>query len=310
MSSDDRGVKVSGAIKRYIQKNGSVGDFGKALDAAEPRPKATASGAAKEQERIERRNYAQRLSEALAVLAANLLRANGAFPGVLPAEDGGGQESRARTGKGVKKLDVNYSTPELGLGLGVSIKTINFRDPKSVRYTKNPTRLDNELRAEAMDYHDRQPYSVLIALVFVPRDSCTDGDATNPRSRSSFAQIVNVLRHRAGRAGPRAEEQLFERVFVGLYDLAPARVAFFDVTFDPVPGTPPPLPRVGEPDPRYLLPLDRLVARIVDIYDTRNNVKPAWEAGASTGVKSLAALEEEGAIEPEDPGEDLEVGDD
>jgi hypothetical protein len=179
MSSDDRGPKVSGAIKQYIQKNGSVGDFGKALDAAEPRPTATASGAAKEQTRIERRNYAQRLSEALAVLAANLLRANGAFPGVLPAEDGGGQESRARTGKGVKKLDVNYSTPELGLGLGVSIKTINFRDPKSGRYTKNPTRLDNELRAEALDYHDRQPYSVLVALVFVPRDSCTDGDATN-----------------------------------------------------------------------------------------------------------------------------------
>ena len=61
------------------------------------------------------------------------------FKGILPNPDGSGQESKARTGKGLKKLDVNYSTVELGLGLGVSIKTIHFRDPKTCRYTKNYT---------------------------------------------------------------------------------------------------------------------------------------------------------------------------
>lgn len=84
---------------------------------------------------------------------------------------GFGQESRARTGKGLKKLDVNYSTIELGLGLGLSIKTINFRDAKTKRYTKNYTRVDNELRAEAADYHERQPYSVLCAVIFLPFDA-------------------------------------------------------------------------------------------------------------------------------------------
>src|SRR5262245_27500507 len=81
---------------------------------------------------------------------------------------GRAQNRGARTAKGFKKLDVNYSTPELGLALGVSIKTINYRDPETKRYTKNYSRVDNELRAEAMDYHQRQPFAVLVGLLFLP----------------------------------------------------------------------------------------------------------------------------------------------
>jgi hypothetical protein len=88
---------------------------------------------------------------------ANALRPS--FP-ILPDEFGKKQESKARTSKGYKKLDINYSTTELGLGLGVFVKTLNFKDPKSQRYTKNYSRIDNELRAEASDYHERQPYAV------------------------------------------------------------------------------------------------------------------------------------------------------
>jgi hypothetical protein len=105
----------------------------------------------------EKKNYAERLSRALANRVAQHLRS--AFPNILPDADGKGQESQARTSKGYKRLDVNYSTPELGLGLGVSIKTINFTDGRSKRYTKNYTRADGELRAEASDYHERQPYA-------------------------------------------------------------------------------------------------------------------------------------------------------
>lgn len=112
----------------------------------------------------DKKNYAERLSRALAQRFANALRPH--FEGILPDSSGKGQESKARSAKGYKKLDVNYSTPELGLGLGVSIKTINFVDPKSKRYTKNYTRVDAELRAEATDYHDRQPYSVMVAVIF------------------------------------------------------------------------------------------------------------------------------------------------
>src|SRR5690349_25030761 len=65
----------------------------------------------------EKKNYAQRLSNALATKVANGLRHE--FPGILPSEHGERQESKALTAKGHKKLDVNFSTAELGLGLGV-----------------------------------------------------------------------------------------------------------------------------------------------------------------------------------------------
>jgi hypothetical protein len=76
----------------------------------------------------------------------------------------------------MKKLDVNYSTPQLGLALGVSLESINCRDASTERYTKNYSRNDNELRAEATDYHQRQPYAVLAGVLFLPFDSCDDGN--------------------------------------------------------------------------------------------------------------------------------------
>jgi hypothetical protein len=81
-----------------------------------------------------KKNFAEGLSRELASRIAHALRSR--FAGIFPDEHGFRQESRARSAKGFKKLDVNYSTPELGLGLGVSIKTINFRDAATNRYTK------------------------------------------------------------------------------------------------------------------------------------------------------------------------------
>jgi hypothetical protein len=86
-----------------------------ALDYADPRPAPDS--------RVGKGPYGTYLSNALAVLLANRLSSQ--FPGILPDEHGRGQESRARTARGFKKLDVNYSTIELGLALGVSLKTIN-----------------------------------------------------------------------------------------------------------------------------------------------------------------------------------------
>jgi hypothetical protein len=146
----------------------------------------------------EKKNYAERLSRLLATRIANGLRRD--FDGITPDEQGREQESRARTAKGFKKLDVNYSKPEIGLGLGVSIKTLNFRDARSNRYTKNFTRIDNELRAEAHDYHERQPYAVMVAVVFLPADSCSDASIREP---SSFGQAGENLPapKRPGKAG-------------------------------------------------------------------------------------------------------------
>jgi hypothetical protein len=213
----------------------------------------------------DKKNYAENLSRALAVKVANLLREN--FPGILPDESGKRQESRARTAKGFKKLDVNYSTPELGLGLGVSIKTINFRDPKTRRYTKNYTRVDNELRAEAHDYHERQPFSVLIAFIFMPVDSCDDGAKNNP---SSFGNAVYQFRGRSGRQRPTDPPGLFEGVFVGLYEAegaTPGNVMFFDVMTNP--------PKQGRPK-QNLLGFDQVARAITVIYDRRNKPKREW----------------------------------
>lgn len=213
-------------------------------------------------DREQKKNYAERLSRLLAARVANGLRSS--FPGILPDEHGRRQESRARTSKGFKKLDVNYSTPELGLGLGVSIKTVNFADAGSQRFTKNYTRIDGELRAEAEDYHERQPYAVLIAVIFIPCEACDDGKKDNP---SSFASAVRVFRHRANRTSPKDNPTLMEGAFIGIYESTGENVgavSFFDVASDP--------PKQGRP--KVTLTFDQLFQEITKTYDRRN--KPAF----------------------------------
>lgn len=178
-----------------------------------------------------KKNYAQALSNALARKVANALRPK--FSGILPDEKGRGSESRARTTKGFKKLDVNYSTLELGLALGVSIKSVNFPEGKANNYAKNVTRVDNELRAEAEDYHTRQPFAVLVAMYFVPLDAASNATKKKP---SSFGHMVRILRHRALRLRTDDPPSLFEKVYIGLYEPSgPSRgaVRFFDVEWSP-----------------------------------------------------------------------------
>jgi len=233
-----------------------MGPLRAALDLADPRP---ATG-----DREQKKNYAERLSHALATVVANALRKD--FPGITPDADGRRQEAPARTSKGLKKLDVNYSTSELGLGLGVSIKTINFSDKGSSRYTKNFTRADNELRAEAKDYHERQPYSVLVGVVFLPIEACLDGK-TGP---SSFGQAIRIFRHRAGRKNPRNEQELFERVFVGLYEHEAERrgeIMLLDVMDNP--------PKRGVPKSPPGLTFPQFVKEVMKTYDGRN--KPTFD---------------------------------
>lgn len=217
----------------------------------------------------QKKNYAERLSRALAQRFANALRPD--FPGIFPDEAGQGHESRARTSKGFKKLDVNYSTPELGLGLGVSVKTLNFPDSASARYTKNFTRIDNELRAEAKDYHHRQPWSVLVAVIFLPHDAALDGGRT-AESASSFGQAVRIFRGRSGRTNPRNEEELFEKVYVGLYSTDAAQfgsVVFLDTASAP--------PRQGPPK-KGAMDFAQLLASIKTTYDARNMPSFDWDA--------------------------------
>lgn len=218
-----------------------------------PRPHPTSGSQA------EKKNYAERLSRAIAWMVADALRPR--FRGISPDELGKRHESISFGGKGPIKIDVNFSTLELGLALGVSIKTLNFRDPGSGRYTKNYTRIDKELRAEAKDVHQRQPYAVLVGAVFLPVDCCDDAK----KSGSSFYAAVSCFLHRAGRKMPSNEQELFERVFVGLYEHEEPRrgeVQFFDVMQAP--------PLAGRPDPALTIGTDRFVEEIVETFYARN----------------------------------------
>jgi hypothetical protein len=154
--------------------------------------------------------YAHRLSTCLAQKIADGLRPQ--FRGILPDEYGAKHESLSSSASGLKKLDVNYSTTRSGLGLGVSIKTLNFRDESTKRFTKNIKRLDGELRAEAQDYHERQPFAVLAGLMFMPDEAAGDSD-----NKSSLRHAWEVFRNRSGRGSNTNNFSLFERLWLCVY---------------------------------------------------------------------------------------------
>lgn len=214
-------------------------------------------------DRAAKKNYAEKLSRFLAWTLADALRED--FPSVLPKADGSYQESRAGSAKGLKKLDVNVSTPELGLALGISIKTISFPDPQTKKFTKNYTRNDMELRAEASDYHVRQPYSVLIGILFLPIDACLDANERSSDPLSSFAKAVRHFSSRAGRKGPSDSVEKFEGFFVALYEAHTDEcwLKFFDVeSYKP--------PRFGRPKPESGLSTKDFLEAIKMKYEERN----------------------------------------
>jgi hypothetical protein len=216
----------------------------------------------------DKKNYAERFSRNSSTWIANGLRAW--FPGVTPNLDGSAQEVPARTGRGFKKLDVGYSTPQLGLALGVSVKSIHTPDPRTGRFTKNYSRNDNELRAEATDYHKRQPYAVLAGVLFLPEASCVDGGtgAGDEAGVSSFGKAVQYFKHRADRRVPAHDPELFERFFVALYSRDPVSVKFFDVMRAP------PKNRMLRADEG--LTFEQFVDEIRMTYDQRNKVGITW----------------------------------
>jgi hypothetical protein len=183
--------------------------------------------------RAAKKNFGERFSRAIAQKTADALRPD--FAGIYPDERGRRHESKTKGAGGLKKLDVNYSTKRSGLELAISIKTINFRDEKSNRYTKNVKRVDGELRAEAGDCHKRQPWAVLGAYVFLPEDAASDGRPGD--FNSSLRHAAKVLEVRAGRVSTKNEEDRFEIAFVGAYSDT-GLVRFYAPAAVPVKGLP------------------------------------------------------------------------
>jgi hypothetical protein len=222
--------------------NPAVGPLLDALrKAGLPKPGAlTESG---RENRAAKKNWAQRFSNALAMTIADQLRPKYPHARVTPRADGRGQEFSIGAMVDRKRTDVGIWDDAAGLIAGVSIKTYTFRDTlpatgtrpaRVTRYVKNVKRNDMELRDEADTLHRRQPFAVLTALFFMNEDACWDGIA----GQSSFAHAVFTLRKRAGRAEPDARFDLFEQVFVGLFDEA-GHVRFFDVRQSPRKNQPP-----------------------------------------------------------------------
>lgn len=153
-----------------------------------------------------KKNYSQRLSDALARRIVGDLTPS--FTDIVAGE------TKAGGGGGPIKVDVRFHT-RYGMGLGVSIKTINFKDLTTNRFTKNIKRNDKELRSEASDLHNYQPYAVLVGLVLLPEAARHDGRV----GRSSFMHAIDTFRRRVGRADVSGDRELFERLFVGTYSL-------------------------------------------------------------------------------------------
>jgi hypothetical protein len=286
---DAAAAKKGTAKKSTTPTAPTVMTFSDALDGAEPRPTQEGSG---------KKNYAERLSNKLAVLIANKLRASSQFVGILPTQDGKGRESKSSSGahKKAKKTDVNYSTSDSGLELLVSIKTLNFKDQHQrevggkkttyySRYTRNMVRNDHELRAEAMDHHERHPFAVLFAVFFLPIEACDDGET----DKSSFAHAVMTFRHRAGRIKASEPHQFFEGFYIGLYHWQgeqKGQVQFFNVADAP--------PRKGRPT-KNLHSLDEVIADIVKTYGIRNRRYMEW-ADETPSTTTIPVLEEPPAL--------------
>jgi hypothetical protein len=169
--------------------------------------------------------------------------------------------------RGKKQLDINFSTPRLGLALGISLKSVHLRDVKSGgRYTHNMKRNEEELRIEASGYHKRQPYAVMVGVLFLPVDSADDGKKDNP---SSFGSWVRHLRPYAGREKPEDEIDKFEKIYIALYEPDGTDLRFFDVQDDP--------PKNGRP--AQSLNYRDFLGEVYHAYLRRNQAEFRWAEG-------------------------------
>jgi hypothetical protein len=161
--------------------------------------------------------------------------------------------------RGPKRLDVNFSTSELGLGFALSLKSVHRGEENAgdADFIHNLKRNDEELRVEATSHHLRQPYAVLAAVIFLPFESCSD-----LKPASSFARWVQYLWPLKGRIEPEDPPDKFEVVVVALYARDGSECGFYEV------GGTVPCPRRGRP--RRLLSLREFLDRITATYKVRN----------------------------------------
>jgi len=226
----------------------------------------------------EKKGYSEKLSATVALTLAEELRKRGCrevlplrpdpgeamLPGLLPKRampaENSGAERRMAGGIGAKKVDVTWATPESGLILGISVKTINFRDRASGTYQKNLTNRRGDMLMEAVTLHRRFPYAVLGGFFFFDKGAASDHESRTkegaaPRRRSTFLNAHARLRLFTGRADPAGRDEQYERFYILLVDASAegTKVEAFEV---------------GKPDSP--LPLDQVLDDLLTLVAERN----------------------------------------
>jgi hypothetical protein len=168
-----------------------------------------------------KRMYSQQMSAVIAVALGEELRLRGmkeARPSG-PGEAGpSGAERRLAGGIGAKKVDVTWATEESGLLLAISVKTISFRDGTTKNFQKNLINRRGDMLIEAVTLHRRFPYAVLMGMLFINKDSRSDGTG---RRRSTFENAFPRLRLFTGRTDPSGRDEQLERFYLLSVDANP-----------------------------------------------------------------------------------------
>lgn len=162
----------------------------------------------------DKKAYSERVSRVMALAFAEDLRQRGC-PEIRPTAPGeagdSGAERRIAGGIGAKKVDVSWATEESGLILGISIKTINFRDAKTRNFQKNLTNRRADMLMEAVTLHRRFPYAVLAGFFFFDKEAEFDG---TDKRRSTLANAHTRLRLFTGRDDPAGRDEQYERLYL------------------------------------------------------------------------------------------------
>ena len=194
----------------------------RALRALPPKPDDGAVQAAK-------KRYSELVSQQVALALGAELRQRGlkeARPFSSATGPDAGAERRMAGGLGAKKVDVTWATEESGLLLGISVKTINFRDSKTRNFQKNLVNRRGDMLMEAVTLHRRFPYAVLAGLFFLDSEAAADG---TDKRRSTFLNAHARLQLFTGRNDPAGREEQFERFYLILLDSARLTLRAFQV---------------------------------------------------------------------------------
>ena len=226
-----------------------------ALDRAGPRPADTEPQTVK-------KIWSKAFADACAVMLANELRRGPALRkfNIYPSVKGEKIEALSGTrgqGRG-KQVDVAVTSEAYGLQLALSLKGVNFRDPKG-HYGKNPTGRLYEIQDETQKLHEYHPHAFLVGVYYLPLGAVMD-----MKTRSTFAKLVGMLRARTGRDDPLFAPQVskLEWSVVALYvqdDGSPQRgvCRYFDVNANP--------PKLGRPRVETTMSLVEFVAKAMEL---------------------------------------------